>query len=75
MTAFDDGDGGGPFQECIDSVWLIKAITRLETKMDSIVSIEARVTTLERYKSWLSGAVATAGATGAFLGWYIANSL
>ncbi|NIP37273.1 MAG: hypothetical protein GWO27_21015 [Thermoplasmata archaeon] len=61
--------------EQIDPLWLIKAITRLETKMDAILHIEARVTALERYKSWLSGAVAMAGAFGAALGWYLANSI
>ena len=59
----------------IDALWLIKAITRLETKMDSIIHIDARVTALERYKSWLSGAVAMAGAGGAALGWYLATAV
>lgn len=57
----------------IDSVWLVKAITRLETKVDHLVALEARITVLERYKSWLSGAVAMVGAFGAFLGWYVAQ--
>ena len=58
----------------IDPLWLIKAITRLETKMDTILQLEARVTLLEKYKAWLSGAVAMAGAVGAMVGWYIANA-
>ena len=56
-------------------VWLVKAIVRLETKVDHLVALEARITVLERYKSWLSGAVAMAGAFGAVLGWYLANTL
>lgn len=48
--------------------WLVMAITRLETKVDALITLEKRVQELEAHRSWVKGAFAAAIGAGAILG-------